>query len=285
MAASRADTSAGAYRLLERRATAAVLATLAGLTAAAWAFTVYQSQAMQPGGGGMALASGTMGGMSGMGGMAIDPSLPFFLPMWTSMMVAMMLPTVAPMVLGHRLVSAGRGDGWAPTVAFVLGYLAVWTVIGLVPLGVLLGVHRLPAGDWLRWLSGGALVLAGGYQYTRWKAACLKTCQSPLGFLMSHDFGSGGKGAFRAGLRHGAYCLGCCWALMAVLVVVGLMNLVWMAVLAAIFLAEKNWRLGLLLSRVTGVAVALLGLAVIADPGLLAVISGGWPAPARGGRM
>jgi predicted metal-binding membrane protein len=92
---------------------------------------------------------------------------------------------------------------------------------------------------------------------------------------MTHDFGRGATGALRAGLSHGAYCVGCCWALMSLLVIVGLMNLVWMAVLAVIFLAEKNWRYGAVLTRAAGVAVICLGVAVAAVPALLPQISGG----------
>ena len=121
--------------------------------------------------------------------------------------------------------------------------------------------------------ESGVLVIAGLYQYTRWKLACLSACRSPLSFLMTHDFGSGAGGAFRVGLSHGAYCLGCCWALMAVLFVVGLMNLAWMAGIAIVFLAEKNWRRGVGLTYIVGAAVALLGVAVIAHPALLTSIS------------
>ena len=118
------------------------------------------------------------------------------------------------------------------------------------------------------------LLGAGLYQFTPWKRACLRACRTPLGFMMTHNFGSGTPGAFKAGLAHGAYCLGCCWALMAVLVVVGLMNLVWMAALALVFLAEKNWRHGVWLNRVAGTAVALVGCAVLLNPDVLGIISG-----------
>jgi predicted metal-binding membrane protein len=128
---------------------------------------------------------------------------------------------------------------------------------------------------WLRGLAGAILLVAGLYQFTPWKAVCLKACRSPFAFLLEHDFGGGTRSAFRAGASHGAYCLGCCWALMSLLVVVGLMNVVWMAGLALVFLAEKNWRYGAALSKVAGVAVGLLGIAVIVDPGLLTWVGGG----------
>jgi predicted metal-binding membrane protein len=109
------------------------------------------------------------------------------------------------------------------------------------------------------------LVVAGAYQFTRWKEKCQRGCRSPLSFLMTHDFGTGLYPAMRTGVTHGLYCLGCCWALMAVLFVVGLMNLAWMAVISVVFLAEKTWEHGVGLSKVVGVAVLVLGVVVLAD--------------------
>jgi len=105
--------------------------------------------------------------------------------------------------------------------------------------------------------------------------------------MMTHDFGGGSRSAFKAGLSHGAYCLGCCWALMAVLVVVGLMNLVWMAGIALIFLAEKNWKHAVGLTKLIGTALIALGIAVIVSPGILPNISGasGEPAMKMGEHM
>src|SRR5205823_2441919 len=177
--------------------------------------------------------------------MPFDMSASLFLGMWVAMMVAMMFPTIAPIVLLHRAVVRRRGEGAVPTVAFGLGYLVVWTVIGFIPLGILVGFrHVANESTWVGRAGGAVLLIAGLYQFTGWKAACLKACRSPLSFLMTHDFGSGPRRAFRVGVSHGAYCLGCCWALMAVLFVVGLMNLAWMAGIAIIFLAEKNWHRG-----------------------------------------
>jgi predicted metal-binding membrane protein len=128
--------------------------------------------------------------------------------------------------------------------------------------------------------GGAVLFMAGAYQFTRWKTACLKACRTPLTFVMTHDFGSGARGALRAGISHGAYCLGCCWALMAVLFVVGLMNLAWMAAIAVVFLAEKNWRHGVGLTKFMGVGVLALGVAVAIHPALLGSV-----APAGHGMM
>jgi len=255
---------------LGRRVTLTTVSILLAFAAVAWFYTVRRAETM----------SGMVTGLAQIGsGMPGGIALPVFLGMWLAMMVAMMFPTIGPMVLAHRVVVRHRGEGWPPTAAFVLGYLFVWTAIGLAPLCALLAFQNLPAtvgsSVWLHVVAGAILLVAGLYQFTPWKAVCLKACRSPFAFILGHDFGGGRRSAFRAGVSHGAYCLGCCWALMSVLVVVGLMNLVWMAGLALIFLAEKNWRYGAALSKVAGVAVGLLGIAVIVDPGLLTWVGGG----------
>ena len=156
--------------------------------------------------------------------------------MWLTMMVAMMFPAVAPMVLAHRMMTRRRGESPASSVAFVLGYLSVWTVIGLVPLALFLSVRAVAQsaiGERGILVAAGLVIAgAGAYQFTPWKSTCLRACRAPLGFILSHDFSRGSRGALSAGLSHGAYCLGCCWALMLVLVLVGLMNLAWMAALS-----------------------------------------------------
>jgi len=208
-----------------------------------------------------------------------EMAAPAFLAMWVWMMVAMMFPAIGPVVLAHRTVVQSRKEGALPTVGFVAGYLVAWTAIGLVPLAAFLAFRNLPMtaadGPGLRLLGGTVLVVAGAYQFTPLKYACLRACRSPLGFVMGHDFGSGTPGAFRAGASHGAYCVGCCWALMLLLVIVGLMNLVWMVALAVVFFAEKNWRYGAVLSRAVGVILVFLGVAVALVPSLLPRISGG----------
>ena len=123
-------------------------------------------------------------------------------------------------------------------------------------------------------VGGAVILLAGVYQFTPLKSACLRSCRSPMGFIMTHDFGGGTPAAVRAGLSHGLYCLGCCWALMAVLAVVGLMNLAWMAVIAAVFFLEKNWRHGVALTRIVGTACVIGGAAVMIWPNLLGLVGG-----------
>jgi len=244
---------------LPRPVSTAIIAALLVCAAAAWVLTAQQSASM-----------------SGMGGVAMLGA-GLFLVTWVVMMVAMMFPSVAPMVLTHARIVRVRGEGAAPTVVFVLGYLVVWTAAGLVPLGViqLLGSSMAaPLSGWLPRLAGGVVVVAGVYQLTPLKNACLRACRSPLGFLLSHDFGGGVPAAVRAGMSHGLYCLGCCWALMAVLAVLGLMNLVLMAVFAAVFFLEKNWAQGVMLSRVAGVACLVLGAAVLIRPEVLGLVGG-----------
>jgi predicted metal-binding membrane protein len=181
------------------------------------------------------------------------------------------------------MVVRRRGGGITPTAVFVAGYLLVWVSVGVVPLAALIGFrHVSDAAAWVPRIGGVVLVVAGAYQFTRWKQTCLRACRSPLTFLATHDFGRGLPGTLRAGLSHGLYCLGCCWALMAVLFVVGLMNLAWMAGIAVVFLAEKNWRRGVQLTKVVGTGVLVLGLAVLVHPALLSSVttSGGSDAPA-----
>jgi predicted metal-binding membrane protein len=210
-------------------------------------------------------------GIVGMG--AMDISVPLYLATWLVMLVAMMFPAVAPIVRTFARVASARTDGGLVVAGFVLGYLIVWMAAGVVPLLLYLGSQGLVAGMSATTLGsfaiGAVLLAAGIYQFSPWKSICLRACRSPLGFVLNHDFGGGWRRAFRAGASHGAFCLGCCWALMSVLVVVGLMNLAWMAALSVLFLAEKNWRHGAGLSRVAGGTFALAGLLVVAGQALL----------------
>ena len=262
------DTPHGAYSLLERRATILVVSCLVVLAGIAWLLAVQQAPEMA-----------NMGSLALVGApMSISLSAPLFMAMWLTMMVAMMFPAVAPMILAHRMVTRHRGENPLSSSAFVAGYLSVWTIAGLVPLAIFLLFRAYAVasvGDTPVAIGAGAVVaVAGAYQFTRWKSTCLRACRTPLGFIMTYDFRRGGRGAVLAGLSHGAYCLGCCWALMMVLLVVGLMNLTWMAVLAVVFLAEKNWSHGVGLTRVVGVLLLVLGASIAFDPAVLHFISG-----------
>jgi predicted metal-binding membrane protein len=259
------DTPRLAYRALERRATLALVAVLLVLAAVAWWRTVGNADDMDS----MVTGFAQVGAA-----MPFDMSAGLFLGMWITMMVAMMFPTIAPIVLLHRMVMRRQKRGLAPTAVFAAGYLVVWSVAGVVPLGVLYAFRDVAHDTaWVARAGGIVLVLAGAYQFTAWKQTCLRACRSPLTFLTTHTFGSGLRGTFRAGVSHGLYCLGCCWALMAVLLVVGLMNLIWMAAIAIVFLAEKNSVHGEQLTKIVGTAVLALGAAVLIHPAILDSVS------------
>jgi len=232
---------------LPRPAAAAIVAALLACAAVAWLITIRQAGSM--GTGGVAMMSAGV-----------------FLVTWLVMMVAMMFPSVAPMTLAFASVTRSRGEGYLPTAAFVLGYILVWAVSGLVPLAVLQALDHIwmTPPSWLPRLGGAVIVIAGIYQFTPLKDTCLGACRSPLGFILTHDFGGGPPAAVRAGTSHGLYCLGCCWALMAVLAVLGLMNIAWMALFAAIFFIEKNVRFGEVVPRLVGAACIIGGLVIVA---------------------
>ena len=173
--------------------------------------------------------------------MAMGPAM--FVAAWTVMMIAMMLPSAAPMILLYaRGVSAGS------TTLLVLGYLAVWAAAG-VP--AYIGSEMMPMG-WAPFV----LVIAGVYQFTPIKQACLSKCRTPADFMMHHW----GRSAFRLGVEHGLWCLGCCWTLMAVLVLVGMMGMGWVVGLTIVVAMEKVTSRGVLLSRLTGAALLVLAM-------------------------
>ncbi|HXC77870.1 MAG TPA: DUF2182 domain-containing protein, partial [Candidatus Acidoferrum sp.] len=225
-----------AWRWLDTKSTAAVAVPIAGLGLVGWYFTFRQAGDMS----GMITGLGQVGTY-----MANDMAWPAFMLMWLGMMAAMMLPAIGPVLLALQVVARPRGDGTGRSVAFVAGYMGVWLLVGLVPLLAFLTFRNLPmqapTTQWLQVAGGAALLAAGIYQFTPWKSHCFRACHSPLRFVTTHDSSNPG-GALRAGVAYGLYCVGSCWALMAVLLVVGLMNLVWMAAIAIVFFAEKNWR-------------------------------------------
>ena len=191
--------------------------------------------------------------------------------MWAVMMVAMMLPSATPMLLAFLTVNRQRQASarpYVPVSIFLFGYLAVWTVFSAVATLAEWGLHQAallspamaatsPA------LNGGLLIAAGVFQWTPLKRTCLKGCRSPLSFLMS-EWREGAAGAFIMGLRHGAFCVGCCWVLMALLFVAGVMNLFWVAVIALFVMAEKILGKGELLGHIAGIALVMAGVAMMA---------------------
>jgi predicted metal-binding membrane protein len=197
-----------------------------------------------------------------------------FLVGWAAMMTAMMLPALAPLLSVYlrsiRAERSGRTRA-ARTAALVAGYLLTWTAFGVLAYGasVLGGRLAAEAPSAAPWVGAGLLAAAGIYQLTPLKNYCLRHCRSPVAFLLHV---SGYRGRFRdirTGLYHGLYCVGCCWGLMLVLVAVGVMNLAWMAAIAAAVLLEKTWRHGTAFSRAVGAGLIVLACFVPAYPALL----------------
>jgi len=190
--------------------------------------------------------------------------------MWAVMMTAMMLPSATPMLLlfaGAQRKQRELSGMATPTALFAAGYLTVWLTFSLLCGSLQWALQALfllsPHLATTSTLLGAAfLLLAGGYQLTSWKDACLLHCQSPLGFLLAH-WREGRWGALRMGLHHGAYCVGCCWALMGLLFVVGVMNLLWVAVLAGFVLLEKAVARGPWPSRLVGIGLVGWGAYVL----------------------
>jgi predicted metal-binding membrane protein len=220
----------------------AALFALAGL---GWWWTVQQMRGMDE------------GPWTGLG------SLAWFLGVWVTMMAAMMFPSVAPTVALYSRMTRQRSPVWA--ALFVAGYLITWTAAGLVAfaLAAVLGHFWGDVLAWDRagrWVAGAVLLAAAIYELTPLKDVCLGTCRSPLGFLLG-SWRDGPQGALRMGAKNGAWCVGCCWALMASLFALGVMSVTWMAVVAGLIAVEKilPWR------RVAtyGTAAVLLTLGVL----------------------
>ncbi len=241
-----------------------VLTGAALLAALAWAYTAYLAWAMHR----MAGA-----GEMDMPGMlmpmkrhwsAWDGVLGFV--MWSVMMVAMMVPSVSPTLLLFAKVNRARrerDDPFVPTFVFLAGYLAAWTAFSAVATALQAALHAAavlsPDMRWTHPVLGGAILAATGFfQWSRLKRACLTHCRSPLDVLMK-GWREGHWGAFRMGVEHGFSCLGCCWALMVLLLVLGVMNLAWVAALSAFVLIEKAARGGVWLSRASGVLLVAAG--------------------------
>ena len=200
-----------------------------------------------------------------MAGMAASPGFATVLAMWWVMMVAMMIPAAAPTILlyAHVHRHANGPQSAPPTGAFLAGYLACWVGFALVAAGLqsrLVSPMSMTLAS--RDAAGALLIAVGLYQLTPFKSACLKRCRSPARFLSRH-FEPGPTGAFRLGVLHGSYCVGCCWLLMALLFVGGVMNLIWVTTLTLLVAAEKLLPGGLWLARIAGIALIVWGTAVI----------------------
>lgn len=236
------------------------------ITALAWAYLVYLNRQMTS----SLEADATMAAM----GMVMNTpwsarDVFFAFVMWTVMMVGMMTASATPVLLLFAGTQNQRAERGVPlsVLMFGLGYFAIWlgfsagmaVAQGALHQAGLLSSMTVASSPRL---AGAILLAAGVYQLTPAKRRCLTHCQSPLGFLMSR-WREGAGGALRMGLQHGAYCLGCCWALMGVLFVVGVMNLAWVAVLSVFVLVERIGPAGAWVSRVGGAVLIVLGLILV----------------------
>jgi predicted metal-binding membrane protein len=222
-----------------------IIAVLFALAGVSWWWTFDQMQGMDD------------GPWTGLG------TLGWFAAVWVVMMAAMMFPSVAPTVALYSRMTR-QGSALLPLL-FVAGYLAVWGCVGLVAFAVAaaggrFAGHALSWGGAGRWVAAATLILAAVYELTPLKDVCLGKCRSPLGFLLG-SWRAGQLGALQMGAKNGAWCVACCWALMASLFALGIMSIVWMALVAALIAAEKTlpWR------RVAtyGTAAILLALGVL----------------------
>lgn len=237
-----------------RRDRLRVLAALSAVTLLAWMYLIDMAADME-----------AMAGMMQLRPWTGTDAVMMFL-MWAIMMVGMMVPSAAPMILLHARVCRRRLGGIAPSGAFLGGYIAAWTVYSAGATALQWALERAALLSPMMVGTSplfGALVLiaAGVYQFTPWKNACLSHCRSPMDFLASH-WRDGAGGAFRMGLEHGAYCLGCCWILMVLLFVVGVMDLLWVGALTAFVLVEKVAPHGERIGRTAGLLLMLAGVAL-----------------------
>jgi len=246
---------------------------LLGMAVLAWTLTVYQSHTMTCGMcSGMSVACPMCMGT----GKPLFISLLLFLGMWATMMAAMMLPSLTPMVLLFRRIAHQRRSGgqtWVGTWVFTCGYLTSWVLLGFAAfaitrlvqwgLGAIPGISR-----YNETVAGLTLIVAGIYQLSPFKESCLRHCQTPLHFVL-HGWREGSWGALRMGTSHGFYCIGCCWGLMIVLFAVGLMNLGWMAALTLVMSLEKMSQRGKLIGHVAGLFLVAAGLLLAFKTGSL----------------
>ncbi len=251
---------------LFRRDRAIIIAALSVLTVLAWVDLVWLADDMAMGGMDM---TGFRMIPAGQGLMmpASEPWKPiefgYVFAMWAVMMIGMMTPSVTPMILIYARVGRQAGmDGkpFAATAWFAGGYLLAWIAFSLAATSAQWTLERASLltpmmASASNILGGVVLIIAGLYQWTPLKEACLSHCQAPLAFMLRHGgFRGDPAGALTLGLRHGIYCIGCCWALMALLFVAGVMNLFWIAALAILVLLEKVIPSGRIIARLAGLA-------------------------------
>jgi predicted metal-binding membrane protein len=245
-----------------RRDRAVVLAGLFGLAAVAWAYVAGMAVPARHAAMSLPMASS---------GVWSAEELCWLAAMWAIMMIAMMIPSAAPAILLYASVSRRRQAQSIPAVSagwFTLGYLLAWTAFAVAAAAAQWTLHGAALlSSSMRsatpWLGGGLLIAAGVYQWLPLKGACLAHCRSPLGFFAA-EWREGRAGAVGMGLRHGIHCVGCCWLLMALLFVAGVMNLLWIAAIAGFVLLEKVMPGGRTVGRLAGAALVAWGLLTVA---------------------
>jgi predicted metal-binding membrane protein len=204
------------------------------------------------------------------GGLPRPVAFVLFLVAWQAMIAAMMLPSALPLIRLFNRASAAQPRAHAVRAAFLASYVLVWTIFGGAAFLFDTVVHAtVDASPWLLahgyLIGGGTLIVAGAFQFSSLKEACLRQCRNPGAFLLRH-YRRGVRRAFVTGLWHGVFCLGCCWALMLVAFGAGVANLVWMAGLTLLMALEKRAAYGPLLARAAGVWMTLVGLVIVAQP-------------------
>ncbi len=232
-------------------------AGLGVLALLAWSYLLYQSWAMGRMASGMAMPDAAAWNARELFAVFV---------MWTVMMIGMMTPSAAPMLLFYaqrRRLRGGPGQPGLDSLMFLIGYLLVWTAFSLLATLLQWGLHNhmliSPMMVGTNPLLGGFLLICAGiYQWTPAKQACLARCRSPIAFLLT-EWRNGPRGALIMGIRHGGFCTGCCWLLMLVLFVVGVMNLAWIALLTAWVLLEKSIPQHLWPTRLAGLAMIVWG--------------------------
>ena len=248
---------------LPRRDRIAILAGLFGVTLLAWVYLIAIALAMEE----MPMSSAEMMGIHSWN--ALDFFLMFL--MWAVMMVGMMVPTAVPMTLVYAAVArkaASQNQPLPPTAAFVAGYIAMWSLFSVAATLLQWGLDQAALLSPMMVsnspsLGAGLLMAAGIYQWMPFKNACLQHCRAPAHFFAQH-WHTGMAGAFRMGLEHGAFCLGCCWALMGLLFLGGVMNLMWIAAITLFVLLEKVLPSGDWGGRVMGAVMVLAGILTLA---------------------
>jgi predicted metal-binding membrane protein len=259
-----------------RRDRMIVAAALIAMTALAWVYVVWLADDMAMGGMEMADVRMIPAGM-GLMRPALVPwqaiEFVFVFAMWAVMMIGMMTPSAAPMILLYARVgrqAASDGKPFAATGWFLAGYLLVWTSFALVATFVQWALDRaallspMMASESTA-LGGIVLIAAGLYQWTPLKNACLRQCQAPWLFIQNYGgFRRDAAGSLALGARHGLYCVGCCWALMALLFVGGVMNVLWIAAISIFVLAEKVIPAGRLIARLAGAGFIVAGVWLLA---------------------